>query len=313
MASIGKLEQVPLRDLWKHEDRGFSAWLEGNLDSLSEAIGVTLSDPQRGIRAGDFQVDLVADDENGNRVIIENQLEATDHDHLGKVLTYLTNLDAKTAIWITKEPRPEHARAIQWLNETTPEDIVFFLVRVAAYRIGGSEPAPLFAVIVGPSKESKGFGKQKKELAERHLLRHRFWEQLLARAKEKGVMYHAQRSPGTENWINASAGMIPGMYLTYVVWMTEETAVEMYIDTEDGDENKRIFDAIHQHKSAVEESFGDLLSWQRLDGKRASRIRYVVREGGLSDGEGRWPVIQDAMIDAMDRLAKAIKPHVPRA
>lgn len=139
MANIGKMERVALRELWKHEERGFSAWLETNLEMLSDAIGVTLSDPQRERLAGNFQVDLVAEDENGDRVIVENQLEATDHDHLGKLLTYLTNLDAKAAIWITSAPRPEHIRAIQWLNETTPDDIAFYLVRLAAYRISGSD------------------------------------------------------------------------------------------------------------------------------------------------------------------------------
>ena len=121
--TIGKLEPVDLRELWKHEERGFSAWLEGNLETLSESIGVSLSDPHRELVAGSFQVDLVAEDENGDRVIVENQLEATDHDHLGKLLTYLTNVDAKAAIWISTAPRPEHIRAIQWLNETPPDDI----------------------------------------------------------------------------------------------------------------------------------------------------------------------------------------------
>ena len=87
MSNIGKLEPVALRELWKHEERGFSAWLESNLDTLSQAIGVSLSDPQRELLAGNFQVDLLAEGENIGRVIIENQLEATDHDHLGKLLT----------------------------------------------------------------------------------------------------------------------------------------------------------------------------------------------------------------------------------
>jgi hypothetical protein len=313
MTVIGKLKQVPLRDLWAHEDRGFSAWLEKNLDSLSEALRVSLSDPQRGIKAGDFQVDLVADDENGNRVIIENQLEATDHDHLGKVLTYLTNLDAKAAIWITKEPRPEHVRAVQWLNETTPGDIAFFLVRLDAYRIGGSEPAPLFTVIVGPSEESKNFGTQKKELAERHVLRRTFWELLLARARKEGVMYHAHCSPSTANWIQVTAGAISGLYFVYVVWMTEEAAVELYIDTEDRDENKSIFDQLQKQKAVIEKSFGKPLSWERLDARRACRVRYVIREGGLIDGKEKWPRIQDSMISAMDLLAKALRPHLPKA
>jgi hypothetical protein len=202
-SNIGRLEPVPIRELWKHEERGFSAWLEANLDVLSEAIGVQLSDPKRELLAGDFQCDLVAEDQNGDRVIIEEQLEATNHDHLGKVITYLTNLDAKAAVWVSTAPRPEHVRAIQWLNETTPDDIAFYLVRLAAYRIAGHDAAaPLFTVIVGPSAESKSFGKEKKELVERHVLRLKFWEQLLERAKQRGVVLHAQRSqPKTRGFL----------------------------------------------------------------------------------------------------------------
>jgi hypothetical protein len=310
--TIGKLEPVPVRELWAHEERGFSAWLEGNLDTLSEAIGVTLSDPQRELLAGNFQVDLVAEDENGDRVIVENQLEATDHDHLGKLITYITNLEAKAAIWITTAPRPEHIRAIQWLNETTPDDIAFFLVLLAAYRIAGSAPAPPFTVIVGPSAELKDFGKQKKELAERHVLRLKFWEQLLQRAKEKGVLLHAQRSPSKESWISAGAGVRSGVSFTYVVWMTEETAVELYIDTGDKEENKRFFDGLHAKKQGIEDAFGAPLSWERLDDKRGCRVRFVLRDGGLVD-EGKWPAIQDAMVAAMDRLAKAVKPRFAHA
>lgn len=273
MVNIGKMERVALRELWKHEERGFSAWLEANLEILSEAIGVTLSDPQRELRAGNFQVDLVAENENGERVIVENQLEATDHDHLGKLLTYLTNLDAKAAIWITSAPRPEHIRAIQWLNETTPDDIAFYLVRLAAYKISGSESAPLFTVIVGPSAESKSFGKQKKELAERHVVRLKFWEQLLARAKEKGVLYHAQRSPSKDSWISAGAGVRSGISLVYDIWITDEAGVELYIDVGDKDENKRIFDKLRINQTEIEQSFGNPLSWERLDEKRALKRR----------------------------------------
>ncbi|MBZ5720762.1 MAG: DUF4268 domain-containing protein [Acidobacteriia bacterium] len=312
MSNIGRLEPVAIRELWKHEERGFSAWLEANLDVLSEAIGVQLSDPKRELLAGDFQCDLVAEDENGDRVIIENQLEATNHDHLGKVLTYLTNLDAKAAIWVSTAPRPEHIRAIQWLNEITPDNIAFYLVRLAAYRIAGHDAAaPLFTVIVGPSAEAKSFGKEKKELAERHILRLRFWEQLLERAKQRGVLLHAQRSPTKDSYISAGAGVQSGISFNYVVWMTEETAVELYVDTGEKDENKRIFDGLFEKKQEIEKSFCSALSWERLDDKRACRLRYTLKEGGLTD-ESKWQVIEDAMIGAMDRLVKAVKPHLAR-
>jgi hypothetical protein len=307
--SIGKLENVPLRELWKHEQRGFSAWLENNLEALAEAIGISLTQVEREKDAGSFSVDLVADDQNGNLVVIESQLEATDHDHLGKLLTYLTNIEAKTAIWIAKNPRPEHIRAVAWLNEATPADIAFYLVRVAAYRIAGSDPAPLFTVIVAPTQEAKNLGREKGHLAERHVLRLKFWDQLLARAKAKGFSLHASISPSAYSWIGAGAGK-SGLSFNYVAWLEQKTAAELYIDTGDRDENKRIFDALYAKKENIEASFGGPLMWDRLDDRRASRIRMILNEGGLKDDESKWASIQDSTIDAMDRLSKALKPHL---
>ena len=142
MADIGKLERVALRELWKHEERGFSAWLERNLDSLSEAIGVSLQDPQRELSAGKFQVDLVAENEEGERVIVENQLEATDHNHLGQILTYAAGLDARTVIWVAQTFRDQHRAAIDWLNQATADGFNFFAVEIELYRIGESAYAP---------------------------------------------------------------------------------------------------------------------------------------------------------------------------
>jgi len=304
---IAKLEPVPLRELWKKEEPDFSTWLEQNIDALSDALGLNLSVLQRKKPAGAFQVDLVAEDEEGELVVIENQLGPTDHDHLGKLLTYLTNLEAKTAIWITSDPRPEHVKAVGWLNEATPRDIAFYLVRVAGYRIGGSDPAPLFTPIVAPSSETKDVGASRTEIAERHVLRKEFWEQLLTRAKERGVTVHAGRSPSTDISLGAGAGKA-GLSFVYLVWL-DKTGVELYIDTGDEERNNRIFDAFQSQKDAIEKTFGNPLAWERLEGRRACRIRFTIMEGGLLDRD-RWGAISDAMISAMDRLATAFKPHI---
>jgi RecB family endonuclease NucS len=116
---IGKLQRVPLRDVWKHEATGFTKWLQDNIDVLGEVIDLNLSNAESEQSAGAFSADLVAEDESGNPVIIENQLEKSNHDHLGKVLTYLVAMGAKTAIWIVADPRPEHVSAISWLNESS--------------------------------------------------------------------------------------------------------------------------------------------------------------------------------------------------
>jgi len=123
---IGKLSRIPLREVWPHEALDFTFWLQNNIEIVNESIGVNLSSIEREQAAGDFKVDILAEDENGDPVIVENQLEKSDHDHLGKIITYLTAFEAKVAIWIVSEPRPEHINAITWLNETTPA--AFYLV-----------------------------------------------------------------------------------------------------------------------------------------------------------------------------------------
>jgi hypothetical protein len=169
----------------------------------------------------------------------------------------------------------------------------------------------LFTTIVGPSVESKVFGEKKKELAERHLLRLRFWEQLLERAKSKGVMTHSGRSPGKEGWISAGAGR-SGLSFNYVIWMDDRAAAELYIDTGKEDENKAIFDQLVANKQAIESAFGGPLTWERLEDRRASRIRCPLANGGLSDPEERWVEIQDAMIDVMDRLTRALGTYLKK-
>lgn len=178
--SIQKIKRVPLREIWSKEDKDFTKWLEENIDYLNEVLGFDISIEAREERVGPFKVDLYGEDIMGNKVIIENQLEKTDHTHLGQIITYLTNLEANTAIWITKEPTEEHANAIDWLNETTPDDISFYLVKLEAIKIGdGSPAAPLFTIIKKPTIEKKQIGSEKKEHALRHVVRERYWAQLL--------------------------------------------------------------------------------------------------------------------------------------
>jgi hypothetical protein len=309
MELIGKLEEVQLREVWAHEALGFSRWLEENLELLGATIGRSLTILERERKVGSFNVDLVAEDESGNLVIIENQLEPSNHDHLGKVLTYLTNLEAKIAVWIVKDGRAEHVRAVQWLNEVTPRDVAFYLVKLAAYRISNSPAAPLLTTIVGPSEDSKDFGDEKKDLAERHRLRLTFWEQLLERAKAMRVTSHSARSPSKDGWISAGAGK-SGLHYNYVIRMDDEAKVELYIDVGDPLENKRIFDTLAGRREVIERAYGGPLEWDRLDERRASRIICTLKVAGLRSAPERWGESQTAMIEAMDRLVKALGPEI---
>ncbi len=307
---IGKIQRVPLRQVTSHEARDFTKWLVEHVDVLNEVLDLTLVDAEREQRAGSFSVDIVAEDEStGDTVVIENQLEKSNHDHLGKLITYLSNLDAKIAIWIVSEPKPEHITAITWLNESRLAK--FYLLKVEAITIGASEPAFLFTLIVGPSEQSKIIGDTKEENAERYDLRKKFWSKLLGQAKVKTSL-HANITPNKYSWLGTGAG-ISGVGYNYSV-KQHESQVELYIDKdkEDGEENKAIFDQLLKNKAEIERSFGSELVWERLESKRASRIKKVIVSGGFKTGESEWPKIHGELIDSMIRLEKAMKPFLAK-
>lgn len=161
---VGRLRRVALREVWQDEARHFTPWLKDNLAVLNEALGLRLTNAQAEHSTGNFSVDLLAQDESGGAVAIENQLGRSDHDHLGKLLTYLSAVEAHAAIWIVAEPRAEHIKAIGWLNEAGLAD--FYMVRVDAVRIDESPAAPLLTLITGPTSDAKAAGQVRKKVAE---------------------------------------------------------------------------------------------------------------------------------------------------
>jgi hypothetical protein len=159
---IGKLERVALREVWKHEAHDFTQWLQENIDVLNATLDLNLVNVDREQDTGAFSVDLVAEDAGGGTVIIENQLEKSNHDHLGKLITYLSGMGAKAAVWVVSDPRPEHVAAVAWLNESSSAE--FYMVKVEAVRIGTSPPAPLFTLSSGHRRKRKTLGRQKSRL-----------------------------------------------------------------------------------------------------------------------------------------------------
>lgn len=307
MATIGKIERVRLRDVWQHEAYDFTSWLEENVDVLNDALDLRLTSVEREQPAGDFSADLVAEDSAGNVVIIENQLERSNHDHLGKLVTYLTALEARIAIWIVSDPRPEHVKAIAWLNESSAA--AFYLIKVEGIRIGDSAPAPLLTLITGPSIEAVQAGDTRKEIAGRFLARERFWTGLLDLAKRRTKL-HANISPSQKAWIGTSAGLPSGLALNYAI-RQHDGQVELYIyaDQGAGTGNKQILAELQSHKSEIEAEFGGPLEWEPLEGRRASRISKAIPIGGWKDEE-RWPEVQEALVSAMIDLERALRPYL---
>ena len=305
---IGKLTEVDVRDLWKHEQYDFSNWLakEENIKLLDDEIGLTLMDINKEVYIGSYRCDLVAKDETtGQIVIIENQLEATNHDHLGKIITYAAGLDAKTIIWIVKEAREEHKAAIEWLNNNSSEEIGFFLIELHAYKINDSLPAPMFKVVEKPNNFTKT-SKQNysdKELNQSQNERLMFWEEfntvIVARGKPFSV-----RKPTTDHWYDVAIGTSEAHLAINLVNKENKIVLELYIL-----DNKNLFDHIYEDKEKIENTLQMSFSWERLDGKKASRIKHDVLGLDFSD-HSNYPQLMDECIEKILKMRDVFKKYL---
>lgn len=305
---IGKLTEVDVRDLWKHEQYDFSNWLakEENIKLLDDEIGLTLMDINKEVYIGSYRCDLVAKDETtGQIVIIENQLEATNHDHLGKIITYAAGLDAKTIIWIVKEAREEHKAAIEWLNNNSSEEIGFFLIELHAYKINDSLPAPMFKVVEKPNNFTKT-SKQNysdKELNRSQNERLMFWEEFNTVIVSKGKPFSV-RKPTTDHWYDVAIGTSEAHLAINLVNKENKIVLELYIL-----DNKNLFDHIYEDKEKIENTLQMNFSWERLNGKKASRIKHDVLGLDFSD-HSNYPQLMDECIEKILKMRDVFKKYL---
>ena len=303
---IGKIEKVPLRDIWKHEANDFTKWLQNNIDVLSDVINIPLSNVEREQSTENFRVDLIAEDNSGNTVIIENQLEKSNHDHLGKIITYLSAMDATTAIWIVSEPKAEHITAINWLNESTAAN--FYLLKIEGIKIGNSNPAPLLTLIVGPSDATESAGKTKREKKERYGLRKSFWTKVLEKLKVKTNLFNAI-SPSEYAYLSAGSGK---RGIQYTMWVTQEDSrVTLYIDRgkDSDEENLKILNKLQEHQTEIEAIFGEKLQWLKFENYRACQITTTLT-GGYKSDETEIDTICENLADKMFRFEKAFTKYI---
>lgn len=205
MTKIGKLIELPARDAWKHEAHNFTPWLSDNLDLLGDAIGLKLEPEGTEVPVGSFSADILAKDILcGRSVLIENQLESTDHNHLGQILTYLTGLEAEVVIWIATNFREEHLSAINWLNEHTKDKFSFFAIKLRVIKINDSIPAPIFDVLARPNEWERSLQKElqktKGETSKRVIELRSFWEHYLKR-HPKDAKLGVKITGAAHNWL----------------------------------------------------------------------------------------------------------------
>jgi len=260
MTQLGKLQKVDLRSVWKHEATDFSAWLvqPENLDVLAEQLGIEIEPIGTEVSVGRFKIDILAKEPNTNEhIIIENQLEPTNHDHLGKVITYAAGLDAHYLIWIVKDVLDEHLKAIEWLNEHLDDEIRCFLIRIEIWKIGDSKSAPRFEII---SVKNDWVSSLKKtavssEFTPLKLKQQEFWVEFCeyANSQEPNIKLH---KPAPQHWLNFSMGnSIANINIT-MNSQKNRFGTGLYIS-----DNKTLFSYLKDNEEEITEQLGSDLDW----------------------------------------------------
>ena len=182
---LGKLVEVDPRQAWPHEAHSFTPWLAQHLDTLAHELGILMELEGVEVAVGSFSADILArNPQDGSLVLIENQLEITNHDHLGKIMTYLAGLEARIIVWVAPAFCAEHLSAVRWLNDHTADPFAFFAIRLKVLQIGNSLLAPVFEVLERPNeweRQLQEVARETQELSEKGQFRLDFWKHYLAR------------------------------------------------------------------------------------------------------------------------------------
>ena len=306
---LSSIDRVDLREVWPNEAVDFTPWLAENISRLGQALGIDLELQETEAAVGGYSLDLLATDTNGSRtVVIENQLEPTNHDHLGKLLTYAAGLDANIVVWLTKEFRDEHRQALDWLNQHTDEETDFFGVTVEAWKIDGSRPAPHFNLVATPNgwrKEAVKRSRGERTTSARQERYRLFFQQLIDTLREKHQFTNAKKASPV-NWYSFTTGYSRIGYGANFGGQ-KEARVEVYIDYPDGERNLRLLKDLSQHKDHIESELALSLDWQRLESRRACRI-VATREGSIDDDTTALAQTQIWMINTLLDFKRVFDP-----
>ncbi len=308
--TLSKLVRMPLREAWKHEAGDFTPWLaeEDNLNMLADAIGladIELVATEHWV--GDFKLDILCTS-GQDQVIIENQLDKTNHSHLGQIITYAAGIGAKKVIWVAETFRPEHVAALEFLNQNTTDDLSFFAVQVEVWRIGDSPLAPKFEVLVKPNEWAKTGREQARAAVSASPTKQRqqkLWTDLVEALATRAPQIRPQK-PQPQMWLNNSIGRAGFRLNPTANHRDNRLGVEVYIDHR---ESKRLFRALEAQKTAIEAKLGFELDWQELPDAHACRIA-AWRPNSPIEDEAQWPQYIDWYIERLVKMNAVFRPII---
>lgn len=311
-SNLGKLKKVELREAWKHEASNFTLWLaeEENLTLLGDEIGIDMKLVQTEAAVGSFNVDILAEEENsGRKIIVENQLEATNHDHLGKIITYASGYDAAVIVWVVKDARDEHRQAIDWLNEHTDENIEFYLIRIELWQIADSPFAPKFEIVSKPNDWTKAVrgSTDTRDLTDTKIKQLEFWNRFKDYAKQHQTQLRFQKS-GPQHWTNISIGSSDA-YISLTINSREGMfGTDLYIP-----DSKELYRKLFEQKAEIESELGmadGQLLWLELPAKKASRIRLLTK--GAFEDQDHWEDYFELLLNDAEKFRSVFGKHIKK-
>lgn len=313
MVTLGKLQSIDPRTLWPMEAKDFTPWLAANLGLLGEALGLDLELVRMEAPVGSFACDIEARDTgSGRRVIIENQLSATDHGHLGQLITYAAGLDAGVIVWIAPEVREEHREAIDFLNRHTRETVDFFMIALEVISISGSPPAVVFRLAASPNAWAKtAAASASKTLTDKTVAYQEFYQGLMDELREKHKFTNAKAAQ-PQSWYAFSSGTTGISYSTAFA-SGNRLRVELYVDVGDMVKNKAIFDDLKEQQQQIENEVGEPLVWERLDTRRASRISAVRENTSIAEATANEQEVRDWLVKRLLKFRAVFGPRLKKA
>jgi hypothetical protein len=268
---LGNIQIRSLKDVWINEEQDFTPWLAENIEHLSKLIGIPIAVEQTEKKVGSHELDIFGRVEGGDAiVIVENQLDATDHKHLGQLITYAAGLEAAIIIWVASEIGDDHRTAVKWLNRNMSEKISFFLVRPELIQVDNSKPAVRFQLEAAPSEFERRLRETvEDESAPRFEFRRKFWEELFVYLAANGHPWAQGRIAPKEAWVSSTVGR-RGVNVNVSMAQGSRIRVEIYCPN---DADKQMFDKVFANKQEIEKKLiPEAVSWERLDDSKASRI-----------------------------------------
>ena len=307
-ASLGRLERVDLRAAWMSESSDFTPWLARaeNLEVLGNTIGIELELEAQERNVGPFRADILCKSvESGNWVLIENQLERTDHTHLGQLLTYAAGLQAVTIVWVAARFTEEHRATLDWLNEITDESFQFFGLEVELWRIGDSPLAPKFNIVSKPNNWSRDVGAAARRIETEALTdtkqkQFAFWSAFRDHLQASGSKIRTQ-GPLPQHWLNITIGRSGFVVMPTLNSRANRIGIELYLSSANAKEDYR---ALLNQQAAIENEFGQPLKWMELPDRKGSCIGYY-RDDVEPLKQTNWPDMMEWLqthIEAFDRI-----------